>query len=109
MNGVKWVGQGSSAATDNDSLIFSSTPLGNEAEGTGRKVFQAGGYSQGDTFGRTYSNQFAWRDNFGTFNDRFLHIAIMIGGIGSTSVAGTVKIKKIRYLIQGISNREPLT
>ncbi len=109
MNGKKWIGQSGSAATDNDSVIFSSTPLGNEAEGTGKKVFQAGGYSQGDKFGRTYSNQFAWRDSFGTFNDRYLHIAIMIGSVGSGTTAGTVKIKKIRYLIQPISNREPLT
>ena len=108
--GKLWRGQNTSGVADNDAIVLATVPLRTSAEASNGKIsFTGGGYSTGDPFGQLWSSTFAFNDTFcATLQDHYLHPAIWIGAVDTSATRGQIRIKRIRMLIQPLSNREAL-
>ena len=111
--GARWTGQPSAGAAGHNAIVFQAGIGANSIDSTNR-VFTAGGsYSTGNAYARSIQSGSVIQqtsDIFSGLSDRYIHIAIAFGAFNSqTGLGCQIKVKKIRYLLQPLSNREAMT
>jgi hypothetical protein len=113
VTGYTWKNMSSPPAGAHDALVFCTPPLRKEASANGRNDIFAGSYASGAAFypmavsGQTiYDNATKLSD---TSIQNFWHICLWFGTNSTSGGSGVIRIKKIRYILQPLQNREPLS
>ena len=111
--GARWTGQPSAGAAGHNAIVFQAGIGANSIDSTNR-VFTAGGsYATGNAYARSVQSGSVIQqtsDIFSGLSDRYIHIAVAFGAFNSQIGLGCqIKVKKIRSLLQPLSNREAMT
>ena len=111
--GARWSGQPSAGTAGHNAIVYQAGIGANSIDSTNR-VFTAGGsYSTTNAYARSIQSGSVIQqtsDIYSGLSDRYIHIAVAFGGFNSqTGLGCQIKVKKIRYLLQPLSNRNAMT
>jgi len=110
--GARWACQPTGGDTRHDALVFQASfgPVG--LTSANRVVVQGGSYATTNPRVRTLQSgtaQSGTATGFAGVSDGYIHIALGFGAHNNTgSLAARIRVKRIRYILQPINNREAL-
>lgn len=110
--GARWKCQPSGGDTRHDALVFQATFGAHSRNSSEHLWTQGGSYSTTNPRARSLmsgnGNQSA-STKFGGASDRYVHIALAFGTFDNTNTRGQIKVRRVRYALQPIANREDFT
>lgn len=110
--GARWKCQPSGGDTRHDCVVFQASfgPVG--LDSSNRLIVQGGSYSTTNPRVRTLQSGTAHSGTataYSGHDDQYVHIALGFGAHNNTgSLAARIRVKRIRYILQAINNREAL-
>ena len=110
-HGTLWRGQsGATGATNFDAVLFHAGFNSPWKTGTNVQILQGGGYATADPFGDMVAPNASYAGNSSKLsNNRFLHLALWFGSDDNASARrGTIKIRRLRYILQPLTARADL-
>ncbi len=110
--GARWKCQPSGGDTRHDALVFQAT-FGPHSRNSSEHLWtQGGSYSTTNPRARSLmsgnGNQ-SDSTQFGGSSDRYVHIALAFGTFDNTNCRGQIRVRRVRYALQPIVNREDFT
>ncbi|QDP52850.1 MAG: hypothetical protein Tp1111DCM603221_29 [Prokaryotic dsDNA virus sp.] len=114
VQGYTWKNQQSAPAAAHDSLVFTLAPIRlGAASGTNKAYTWGGSYAKDQPWNPVATSGLAITDNttryWNAAGQTYWHLCIWFGGHGNTAVRGSIRIKKINYVLQPVVGRSDIT
>ena len=110
--GARWACQPTGGNARHDALVFQASFGAVGLNSSNHVIVQGGSYATTNPRVRTLQSGTAQTGSATAFSgasDQYVHIALGFGGFNTTgTLSGRIRVKRIRYLLQPINNREAL-